>query len=109
MFGIHSGMNPLAARKQLLIAESELNRAGLVGDVTTLTAGVRALTSIAKSSGAIALAIAMLGTGVAVFRRAKPAGAGAKPSWWQNMLKVTGLISPLWAAFHRRGGDQGDS
>jgi hypothetical protein len=109
MFGIHSGMNPLAARKQLLIAESELNRAGLAGDVTTLTAGVRTLTCIAKSSGSIALAIATLVTGVASFRRGKPAGAEAKPSWLQNILKITGLISPFWAAFRQRGGDQGDS
>ena len=32
MFGKNPRMNPLESRKQLLIAESELNRAQLVGD-----------------------------------------------------------------------------
>jgi hypothetical protein len=110
MFGNHSGMNPLTARKQLLIAESELNRVELAADLTTLTAGVRALTGVAKSSGSIALLVATLVTGVTLFRRGKPASAEAKearPSWLQRILKVTGLISPLWAAIHRRGTDQG--
>jgi hypothetical protein len=36
-------MNPLESRKQLLIAESELNRAQLVVDLAALTDGVRTL------------------------------------------------------------------
>jgi hypothetical protein len=107
MFGNHSAMNPLTARKQLLIAESELNRVVLAADLTTLTAGVRALTGVAKSSGSITLLVATLVTGVTLLRRGKSASAEARPSWLQKILKVTGVISPLWAAFHRRGTDQG--
>ena len=47
-------MNPLESRKQLLIAESELNRAQMAGDMAALTAGVRTFTDRAKSFGSIA-------------------------------------------------------
>jgi hypothetical protein len=99
-------MNPLAARKQLLIAESELNRTGLADGVTTLTAGVRTLIARAKSFGSLASSAAVLVAGVAAFRRSKSRNAEAKPSWLQNILKGTGLVSTLWQAFRRRGGNQ---
>lgn len=54
MFGKKPGLNPLESRKRLLIAESELNRAQLAGDMAALTTGIRTLTGRAKSFGAIA-------------------------------------------------------
>jgi hypothetical protein len=62
-------MNPLESRKQLLIAESELNRAQLVADLAALTAGVRAITDRARSFGSIASSAAVLVAGLAAFRR----------------------------------------
>jgi hypothetical protein len=53
-------MNPLESRKQLLIAESELNRTHLVGDGTALTADLRTLTARAKSLGTILLIVLVL-------------------------------------------------
>jgi len=101
-------MNPLESRKQLLIAESELNRAQLAGDLAALTAGVRTLTDRAKSFSAIASSAAVLVAGLAAFRRGKPAAAAANPSWLQTILKGAGLISTLWLAFRSRGRDQQD-
>jgi hypothetical protein len=49
MFGKNARMNTLATRKQLLLAESELNRARLIRDMAELSAGVRTLTGRAKS------------------------------------------------------------
>jgi len=99
-------MNPLAARKQLLIVESELNRAQLAEDMAALTAGVRTLTGRVKSFGSIASVAALLVTGFTVFRRGKCVDAGVKPSWWQPILKGAGLISTLWRAFRAKGHDQ---
>src|SRR5436190_539566 len=69
----------------------------------TLTAAiaedVRSLKERAQSLGSIASAIAMLGVGLAAFRRGKTAAADAKPSWLHTILKGTGLVSTLWAAF----------
>jgi hypothetical protein len=95
-------------RKQLLIAESELNRAQLAGDMTALTEGVRTLTDRAKSLGSIASSAAVLMAGLASFRRGKPADAGAKPSWLQTILKGAGMVSTLWLAFRSQGRDQKD-
>jgi hypothetical protein len=95
-------VNPLASRKQLLVAESELNRAQLAGDMAALTAGVRTLTDRAKASGSIASSAAVLVAGLAACQRGKPVDADAKPSWLQTILKGAGLISTLWLAFRAR-------
>jgi hypothetical protein len=106
MFGKNARMNPLESRKQLLIAESELNRAQLVQEWVAMTAGVRMLTDRAKSFGSIASSAALLVAGLAAFRRGKPVDADAKPSWLQTILKGAGLISTLWLAFREKGHDQ---
>jgi hypothetical protein len=108
MFGRKSHVTPLESRKQLLIAESELNRAQLVGDMAALTAGVRTLTDRAKSFGSIASSAAVLVAGLAAFRRTKAAPADEKPSWLQIILKGAGLISTLWLAFRSQGRHQKD-
>jgi hypothetical protein len=92
-------MNPLQSRKQLLLAESELNRALLAGDMTAMRADVRALTDRAKSIGLMASSVAALVAGLAAFRRKKSAPGDAKPSCLQTILKGAGLISTLWLAF----------
>jgi len=95
-------MNPLESRKQLLIAESDRNRAQLAGDMAALTAGVRALNDRAQSFGSIASSAAVLVAGLAAFRRGKPVDADAKPSRLQTILKGASLISTLWLAFRPR-------
>ena len=101
-------MNPLESRKQILIAESELNRAVLVGDLAALTAEVRTLTDRAKSFGSIASSAAVLVAGLAAFRRGKSVDDDARPSWAQTILKGAGLISNLWLAFRSPHRDQKD-
>jgi len=100
-------MNPLESRKQLLLAESELNRALMVGEMAALRADVRTLTDRAKSFSSIASSAAVLVAGLAAFRRGKPADAAAKPSWLETILKGAGLISTIWLAFRSQGRDRG--
>jgi len=99
-------MSPLESRKQLLIAESELNRAQLGGDLDALTAGVRTLTDNAKSFGSMASSAAVLVAGLAAFRHSRATPAGAKTSWLRRILKGAGMVSTLWLAFRARGRDQ---
>jgi hypothetical protein len=101
-------MNPLESRKQLLIAESELNRVQLAGDGAAVTAGFRALTDHAISFGSIASSAAALVAGLLAFRRGKPLDAGAKPSRLQTVFKCAGLISTIWLAFRSRNRDPKD-
>ena len=101
-------MNPLESRKQLLVAESEINRAQLAQEWVALTAGVRTLTGRAKSFGAIASSAAVLVAGLAAFRRGQPVDADTKPSWLKKILKGAGLVSTLWLAFRAPGREQKD-
>ena len=99
-------MNPLESRKQLLIAESELNRAQLGEDLAALAAWVRALTDRAKSFGSIVSSTALLVAALAAFRRGKLVDADAKPSWLRTILKGAGMVSTFWLAFRAKGHDQ---
>ena len=106
MFGKKPRLNPLESRKQLLIAESELNRAQMAGDMAALTAAFRTLTDRTKTFGSIASSAAVLVAGLAAFRRGKPVGAGAKPSWLRTILKGAGLFSTFWLAFRSQRRDR---
>jgi len=106
MFGKEPHLNPLESRRQLLVAESELNRAQLVQEWVAMTAGVRTLTSRVKSFSSIASAAALMAVGLAAFRRGRAPSAGVKPSCMQTILKGARLISALWLAFRAKGHDQ---
>ena len=107
MFGTSPRVNELAERKRLLIAESELNRAHLIEDMTALREDVSALTRRVKTMTSIAAVATALVTGVAALRRRKPAGpANPKRSWLQGALKGASLVSNLWHSFRSNGHDQ---
>ena len=108
MSGKNPRMNPLESRKQLLIAESELNRAQLVGEMAALTADVRTLADRARSFRTIASSAAVLVAGLAAVRRGNSVDADAKPSWRRSLLKGAGLISTFWLAFRSRARDRKD-
>jgi hypothetical protein len=97
-------MNSLDSRKQLLIAESELNRAQLVQEWRTMASEVHALTDQARTISSIASAVATLVAGLSSLRRKKSAPVAEKPSWWGTILKGAGLVSNLWQAFRSQGG-----
>ena len=101
-------MNSLESRKQLLIAESELNRAQLVQEWRTMADEVNSLTSQARSISSIASAVATLVAGLSSLRHKKSAPVAEKPSWWQTILKGAGLVSCFWSEFRsqRRGQTQ---
>ena len=103
------GKNPrisdLELRKQLLVAESELNRVQLVQELQTTVDGFRSLADHAKSFGLIISSTAVLLGAVTAFRRRAAGGTGAKPFPFQTILKGAGMIKKLWTAFRPRDGD----
>jgi hypothetical protein len=99
MFKKDPRLNPLQSRKQLLLAESELNRVQMMEDMAALRAEVRMLTDRARSFDSIASSAAVLVSGLAAFKRGSTTGSDAKPSWMKTMLKGAGLVSNLWLAF----------
>jgi hypothetical protein len=108
MSGKISRMNPLASRKKLLVAESDLNRAQLVQEWQLMAEEVNALKNKARTIGSLASAAGLLVAGVASFRRNKTAPAVEKPSWLQTALKGAGLVSTIWRTFRPQGHGQND-
>jgi hypothetical protein len=100
MPGKNPYVNLLNSRKQLLIAESELNRAGLVQDWQTMADDVHTLASRARNIGVFASAAAALVASIASFRRKKTTSAvDEKPSWWRTVFKSAGTFYMFWRAF----------
>jgi len=97
-------MSPLESRKQLLIAESELNRSQMEADLAALKTEIVALSDRAKSISSIASSVAMLVAGLAGWRRGTSIGAPVKHSWVQRILKGMGLVSTIWLAFRSQRG-----
>jgi hypothetical protein len=99
-------MNPLESRKQLLVAESEINRAQLVQEWRTMVGEVHSLTSQVRSISSIVSAVATLVAGLSSLRHKKSAPAAEKPSWWQTLLKGVGLVGSFWSEFRSRSQKQ---
>jgi hypothetical protein len=91
-------MNSLASRKQLLIAESDLNRAQLGEDWHMMVGEVHSLAQKAKTIGGYASAATVLAS-LLFLRTKKSAPTAPKSSWWQTALKGTGVVSSLWQMF----------
>jgi hypothetical protein len=89
------------ARKRLLLAESELNRAQLARDVSVLAGGVRALTERTSVVRSVATSAAGLVAGLATLQRNKP----AQPSRMHAILQGAGIAASLWLVW--RGRDTG--
>jgi len=94
----------LELRKQLLIAESELNRAQLAEEWQTMTHGARDLAHRAKTIAVWGSSAALLTAGLAAFQRRKAIPAPEKPSWFQRVIKGAQLANAIWLAFRERSG-----
>ena len=98
-------MNPLQSRKQLLIAESEINRVQLGREWQTLTDEAGAVADKAKSFNGLATSILSLVAAVGTFTNAAPAPAAAKTSWLQKITSGVKLASTIWLMFRSRRSD----
>ncbi|MBI5386950.1 MAG: hypothetical protein HZA90_19940 [Verrucomicrobia bacterium] len=103
MFGRQSHVSPLQLRKQLLIAESELNRAQLSQEWQAMAHGVRDLAHRAKTIGAWASAAVLLVAGFTASRRGPSVPGAAKSSWFQKILHGVRVASTVWFALRARG------
>ena len=106
MSGKNLLMSPLESQKQMLIAESELNRAQLVQEWRTMADEVHSLTSQARSISSIASAAASLVAGLVSCRHKASAPVAEKPSWWQTILKGAGLVGSFWSEFRAQRREQ---
>ena len=102
-------LDVLESQRQLIIAESELNRAQIVGDMAKLKDGAIMLAGHIKTIGSISSSAAVLVAGLTALQGAKSDGTASKTSWLQTILKGAGIISTLWLAIRPRGTDRKDN
>jgi len=98
MFGKIGRMNPLESRRQLLLAESELNRRQLTGEIAAFSGEVRALIHCTASVGSLASCAMSL---LAASQPRKAGSTSANASWIHTFLEGASLITTLWMALRR--------
>jgi hypothetical protein len=106
MPGKTSHVSALESRRQLLVAESELNRAGLADEWQAMAHGVRDLGYRARSIAAWVSSAAVLVAGVTALRHGPPRPGTAKTGWLVRIVKGARLASTIWFAFRARGKNQ---
>ena len=99
MSGKNPAVNPLQLRKELLIAESDLNRSQMVVGLERLKAGARSISLQAQSIGSLASSATALVAVLSAFQHGKPLDLNTRPNWMQRILKGASLVSTLWLAF----------
>ena len=102
MFRKKPHLNPLTLRKELLIAESEINRAQLVEEWQAIADGTRSLAERVKTVSSVASLAGVLVAGVSAFRRGKAESTDTKASWFQTVLKGAQVAGSIWLAFRAR-------
>jgi len=103
MFGKEPHLDPPSSLKQLLVAESELNRARLCQDCRALAHGVQDLAHRAKTLASWTSLALVLVAGVAAWRRDPSASSKAKSSLFQKILNGARLASAMWLALRAPG------
>jgi hypothetical protein len=102
MFREKSHVSFLESRKQLLIAESEINRAQLRQEWDVMAGGVSNLTHRIKSLGPFASAAALLVPALGAFRCKSSVPATAKISRLETLLKGARLVCSIWLVWRAR-------
>ena len=103
MFGRKPELTALEVRKRLLIAESELNRAGLREDWTALQAETQRLVEKGRSVFSMVSTVAVAAASFSALRRIWCGGQNGKTSWLSKLLEAARVGASLWVASHSRG------
>ena len=105
MSGMKSGLTPLLVRKQLLLAESEVNRVQLQHEWQCLEKETRALACHAQSVCSAVTSVAAMGiAGCNAFREFRAARCQGKTSWLATLINGVRLGTALWTSFRSQSG-----
>lgn len=99
MSGTKSQLMPLQVRKQLLLAESEVNRVSLMHEWQSLRSETQALAHQAQSVCATISSVASMGiAGFSAFRDLQARRRNGKASWLSTLFNGVRLGTSLWAS-----------
>jgi hypothetical protein len=100
MFGKNHRLIQIEMRKQLLVEESEVNRAQLTHVSLTLRDELRMVTKGSQTLASVCSSTSMLVAGLANLRHNQnQAQPGVQLSWFRILIKGAGLVSSLWRVF----------
>jgi hypothetical protein len=102
MSGKKPGLTLLESHKQLLVAESELNRHQMVQEWCSLREGAQGMAGRAKSIGSVVSVTGMLMAGLGGLWRSKNLVAGGKTFWLPMIFKGAQVAASAWLAFRAR-------
>ena len=99
MFGKNPPVNPHTLLKQLLIAESEINRVQLTQQWRRVVDETRCLAHQAWKVATLGQAAASLISVLDTFRNKKDTPDTTQFPWWNTFLKGIGWVSTFWSEF----------
>jgi len=102
MPGQNSTLTPLQSRKQLLVLESELNRALLRNEMRDMKGEVRQLTNQVRTWGSIVSSVANLAGTVSDIGHAFSPGGGnekSRPSWISTLIEGAKAGASIWSSW----------
>jgi hypothetical protein len=103
MSGKKTRLTPLEARKQMLLAESELNRVQFIHEWSELKNELHHLTGPLRTAGAVASSLARAGATFSILRRLwSRGGAKEKKSWVSTLLNGAKAGASLWLMLSSR-------
>ena len=105
MFRKKTILSPLELRKQLLIAESEINRDQLLQQWQTLAGEFHSLAEHARTLNTVTSTIMPLVAGLGAFASGRLAPKPEQTSWLQRAISAARLASSIWALFHSSSSD----
>ena len=105
MFRKSEVVNGLKMRKDLLIAESELNRTRLIADLDTVMEWQRTLCSTAKTFGPVASLASVV---INSFTKKSDSQSSSEQTtnWMKPLREGAGRVAGLWSRFKSREDSQ---
>jgi hypothetical protein len=101
MPGKNLHLTPLESRKQLLLVESELNRAQLLNELRDLNNEIHHFKSQVQAAGALVSSAAKLATTFSAIGNAfthREAGENKKSSWLSTLINGARTGATIWGA-----------
>jgi hypothetical protein len=99
MSGKNLDLTPLESRKQLLLVESELNRAQLLNELRDLNQEIHHLKTQVQSAGTLISSAAKLATTFSAIGSAfthRDAGENRKSSWLATLINGARTAATIW-------------
>jgi hypothetical protein len=101
MSGKNLHLTPLESRKQLLLVESELNRAQLLNELRDFNHEIHHLKTQVRSAGTLITSAAKLATTFSAIVSAfthRDTGENGKPSWLSTLINGARTGATIWGA-----------